>query len=181
MPDLEAPAPAPDGAGLAFWLGTLHAALLMLVLVLLLHVRGDLGDTLASLNTLVGLALFALLWGVAVYATSRAIEGLDLLAPAFDEVVRRGLKWGAMAGLLLFAPLAGLIVVGLTADALTGRQDAAVFLVVPLYVVPGAILAALAGGATGFLAALVDTLILPLALWLSPLPARPRGRPSPNV
>lgn len=91
-------------------LGTFNSAALALALLLLLYPRGRSGDTLAGLSTLTGLALYVALWATTVYATRRALHGIDLLgdAGAGDRFFGQALRWGGFTG-IAFLLEAGLI------------------------------------------------------------------------
>lgn len=81
-------------------LGTFHTAAVGLTLLFLAYPGGSLGTTLGSLSTLAGLALFVALWAITVFATTRAIGGLDLPAGVTAGYHRRALRWGALNGML---------------------------------------------------------------------------------
>jgi hypothetical protein len=83
---------------LGWILGTFHTAAVGLALLVLAYPGGGLGVTLASLSTMTGLAIFIALWTITVFATSRAIRGLDLAAGATAGYHRRALRWGALNG-----------------------------------------------------------------------------------
>ena len=91
-------------------LGTFNSAVLALALLLLLYPRGRFGDTLAGLSTLTGLALYVALWATTVYATRRALDGIDLLGDvrAGDRFFGQALRWGGFTG-VAFLLEAGLI------------------------------------------------------------------------
>lgn len=81
-------------------LGTFHTAIVGLALLLLAYPGGGLGTTLANLSTAAGLGLFVALWVSTVFATGRAIAGLDLLAGGSAPYFRRALRWGALNGIV---------------------------------------------------------------------------------
>lgn len=91
-------------------LGTFNAAALALVLLLLLYPRGRFGDTLTGLSTLTGLALYVALWATTVYATHRALHGIDLLgnARAGEAFFGRALRWGGFTGIAFLVELAAI-------------------------------------------------------------------------
>ncbi|WP_136600674.1 hypothetical protein [Salinigranum halophilum] len=141
--------PGDDGregdAALSAWaLATFHAATLLLVPLTLAHVVAPdaLGDLLAGLDTLVGLALFLVLWG-ATWWTNRRY----LAACAFADAGRTlavGARWGAVTGL----PLLGCVVVA--AFVATNPTFAA------LVLVAGGLVAPLVGAVVGALFAAFD-------------------------
>jgi hypothetical protein len=91
-------------------LGTFHTAVVGLALVLLSYPGGGLGTLLASLDTPTGIALFVALWTITVFATGRALRGLDPLAPvAAGPLFRRALRWGALNGVLFLWAAATLL------------------------------------------------------------------------
>lgn len=90
-------------------LGTFHSAAVGLALLFLAYPGGGLGTTLASLSTITGLALFIALWSITVFATSRAIRGLDLAGGAIAGYHRRALRWGALNGVLFLWSFAALL------------------------------------------------------------------------
>jgi hypothetical protein len=102
---------------IAWALGTFHAGVLLVTLVLLLHVTGGLASLLGGLNTATGLALFAVLWVTTVWSTRRTLLGA--LGPALQNempiyrlvgraVWRGGINGAAFlvgAGLILAIPI----------------------------------------------------------------------------
>lgn len=109
------------GNPLLIWcLAAFHAAGLVLLLVMLLYLSEDLGETLDGLNTAVGLALYIVLWATNWWATGKAIDGLDLTNPdqpvTGGALLGRGLLWGGVNGVLfllvVFAPILVVIVAG---------------------------------------------------------------------
>lgn len=94
---------------LAWILGTFHTAAVGVALLFLAYPGGGLGVTLASLSTVTGLAIFLALWTITVFATSRAIRGLDLAAGAAAGYHRRALRWGALNGAVFLWSFAALL------------------------------------------------------------------------
>jgi hypothetical protein len=94
---------------LAWILGTFHTAAVGVALLFLAYPGGGLGVTLASLSTVTGLAIFLALWTITVFATSRAIRGLDLAAGASAGYHRRALRWGALNGAVFLWSFAALL------------------------------------------------------------------------
>ncbi|MCK9486492.1 MAG: hypothetical protein M0R73_07300 [Dehalococcoidia bacterium] len=157
---------AQEGPGrFAFALGTFHATALVVAAVLLAHARGGL-DALDGLNTMVGLALFALLWAASVAGTHWALR--DVHVHALDVALRRGVVGGGISGLIVLgvglAVFAVLVPFGLvqTEGGLAGLGNVVVtvLFIVGVYGVIGAVVAAVVGGALGFVFALVDWAIL---------------------
>ena len=109
------------GASTATWaLGSFHAAVLALLLVLLGFPGGGLGDALDGLNTAVGLAIFGLLWAISWWATARATRGLSLIDGALEggarDMLSRSWAAGTLAGLALLLSLAALALLAIGLD-----------------------------------------------------------------
>ena len=171
------------GASMATWsLGSFHAAVLTLLLVLLGFRGGGLGDALGGLNTAVGLAIFALLWAISWWATARATRGL----PSIDSALESGAAhifwraWGAggLAGLVFLLSLA---VVALLANALDdpgrirdARPDLLVALVVLFYLAVASAFAYVIGGLIGVAFALLDRGLIALS-YVLPAPETRAG------
>jgi hypothetical protein len=64
-----------------FALGTFHAAVLIVAVVLVLYAAGGLAPLLSSLSTIAGLALFCALWLTTVWSTHRTLRGAFTVAP----------------------------------------------------------------------------------------------------
>jgi hypothetical protein len=88
----------------------------VLILISLLYRNGGLGSVLSQLDTLVGLAIFCVLWFCTWCATRRALRGRDWSifqeAGLSENLLVRGMLWGAATGALF---LCGLLTVALTA------------------------------------------------------------------
>jgi hypothetical protein len=121
-----------DSRLVALALGTFHAVLFTLALVLLLYLTIDLGEALDGLNTLAGLAIFGALWTTSVYCTHRGMHDAGLepgSAAAAGPVLRSGESWGAWNGVLFFWCLlaAGLVLVAVAAIGHSGEQSSGGF------------------------------------------------------
>ncbi|TMD02646.1 MAG: hypothetical protein E6J01_17575 [Chloroflexi bacterium] len=117
MAELTKPGTIERDRLIAWALGTFHAGVLLVTLVLLLHVTGGLPSLLGGLNTASGLALFAVLWVTTVWSTRRTLLGA--LGPALRNempiyqlvgraVWRGGINGAAFlvgAGLVLAIPI----------------------------------------------------------------------------
>lgn len=136
-------------------LGTFNSAALALVLLLLLYPRGRFGDTLAGLSTLTGLALYVALWATTVYATHRALHGIDLLGDprAGDAFFGRALRWGGFTG-VAFLLEAGLIQI--VSLALGGEPPLAALLFLIPFGVIGSLVAFVVGALVGVTLGAVD-------------------------
>lgn len=120
---------------LAWALGTFHACVLGVLILMLLYPRGVLGQTLAGLETLTGLLIFIALWATSVWTTRHAIaDAVWLSTDPTDRGVffSHALRWGAATGVLFLVELG------------------AIFLVRTLIVAPSAITSAGALGLAGF-------------------------------
>lgn len=99
---------------LAWALGTFHACVLGLVLLVLLYPTGGLGQLLAGLETLTGLLIFIALWSTSVWTTRHALaDGVWLSTSPIDRAVFFGqaLRWGAATGTLFLAELGAIFLV----------------------------------------------------------------------
>lgn len=171
------PAASPQ---LVSWaLGTFHASLFVVVLVIFLYSQGTLASLLQGLNTALGLALFAALWATTLYTSSRALRGVALAGPEMSRsrLLSRGVRFGTLNGLLF---LAVLLVASLLSRLLlppAGNVMPLMAVLLTIYVGSFAILIAFAiGGLTGLVVSLVDLVLLGLADRLAhPAPTRSRS------
>jgi uncharacterized integral membrane protein len=141
---------------LAWGLASFHAAVLLVVPLWLAHVVAPVavGDLIGGLDTLVGVALYLVLWGSTWWSNRRY-----LAASAFEGSVRTlksGAKWGAVTGLPL---LGGVVLAVLVAT----NPTFAAFLLVA-----GTVVAPLVGAVVGALFAGVDVVLVRLAGTLVP-------------
>ncbi len=151
----------------AFALGTFHAGTLVVVGVLLAYRNGGV-ESLGDLNTVLGLGLFALLWAASVAGTEWALR--DVRVHTLDVALRRGIAGGVRSALLVLVVVIVFVVAsvpfGLTDEG--GLAGLGNMLVVALYIVGvygvlGGVVAAVVGGAIGFVFAVIDWLVLCLA------------------
>jgi hypothetical protein len=117
MVELTGPGTIERDRLIAWALGTFHAGVLLVTLILLLHVTGGLASLLGGLNTATGLALFAVLWVTTVWSTNRTLQGtlgpaLQTDVPVYRLVGRavwrggiNGAAFLAGAGLILAIPI----------------------------------------------------------------------------
>jgi hypothetical protein len=155
----DGPRVDPTDDPLAAWgVGTLHASLFVLAPVVVAHAGGALGDLLAGVGTLAGLALFAYLWAAVGLASRRWLRGVDPDRPL--DAATGGATWGAAAG-LGFLP--GVVLAVLVA---TGNLPLAAVLLLA-----GALVAPLVGATSGALLAVVDVAFLRTARRLAPVGA----------
>jgi hypothetical protein len=139
-------------------LATFHATAFVLAIVLFAYSRNALGAGLSGLNTFVGLGLFVALWATTYVTTSRALEGLDLIASARDRgrYPRRTLGWGAANGMSFLAILG--IVALVAAISITRPDQVASGILFPaLFIAPIAlIVSAAVGGVVGAIFGILD-------------------------
>jgi hypothetical protein len=98
----------------AWTLGTFHAAILVIIPVVVAHRGGNLGGVLAGLSTGTGFLLFLGLWAVSLWSTARALRGIMWQNPELPmptpTLLRRGFVWGGASGavfsVFLFAVIA---------------------------------------------------------------------------
>jgi hypothetical protein len=154
---------------LAWALGSFHASFFVLILILVLVTRGGLGSILSGLNTLMGFALFGLLWTLAWWATRRGLKGFDF--SNLDELdltglLGRSLKWGGVAGVLVLLGLALVVAVnalaelaGILTSLTTSRDTQTAVAVVGLIATPiAAIVAYIIGTLIGGILGTVDAM-----------------------
>ena len=145
-------------------LGTFNVTLLFLVLILPLHLFGELGDLLEDLNSVLGLALFGLLWVVTSYCTYRGVEESGAMQGARTaDTLRSSLRWGAINGMAFAAGLiAGFtalsVVVALASLSLGPAVFLLIFGVIALMI--GGIVGALVGVALGVIFGMIDLCLL---------------------
>lgn len=156
-----------DGGQLLVWgLASFHAALLVALAVGVLYATEAAGDVLAGLDTWIGVLAYFYLWGVTVW-TNRAlferVEG-DLVTerPGSGALLAEAMKWGGLAGLLVFLPV---LVVGIVFFVGAGGLEAVPFLL--LAAVIGTVVSVGIGVVAGVVFALLDLLLLGAARsWL---------------
>jgi hypothetical protein len=150
----SAPRDAPDPL-LAWGLASFHAAVLLVVPLWVGHAVAPvaLGGLLDGLDTLVGVALFLVLWGSTWWSNRRYLATSALETPRGTVVA--GAKWGAATGL----PLLGCVV--LAALVATSPVFAAVLLVAGSVVAPflGAVVGAVLAGVDVVFDRLAGTLV----------------------
>jgi hypothetical protein len=161
-----------DSHLLGLALGTFNVALLVLLIVLPLHLTGELGDLLEGLNTVLGLSVFGVLWVVTCYCTYRGINAAGLVpgGPALvGPVLRNAFAWGAYNGVIFFNLLliGSLIVVSVESTA-DGDSDSpfGVIVFAVLAFGAGTVLSSVVGSIAGVVFATVDALLLRASRWL---------------
>ncbi|WP_255196425.1 hypothetical protein [Halorarius litoreus] len=140
---------------------TFHTGLLVLLAVWLIHLSDALRDLLGGLDTLVGLALYAVLWGIVWLATGRAFDAAPPTESSTRRLLQRGAVYGALTGVgFLLVVLVG----GFVAALLLGGQVLSVL----IFAFIGAVVAAIIGGVIGVGFALLDRSLLRLGARLTP-------------
>jgi hypothetical protein len=95
------------GGLVVFALGTFHAAVLIVALVLVLYAAGGLASLLSGLSTIAGLGLFVALWATTVWSTNRTLRGAFTVAPwtsvAADTLIARAAWRGGVNGIMFLA------------------------------------------------------------------------------
>jgi hypothetical protein len=150
---------------LTVWaVATFHASLFVIASVLAVYRGGGLGSLLASLNTLVGLGLFAALWATTFFTTGRALVDINLLGEV-DEVrfARRVIRWGAANGMAFLAVLGLVAIIGATLALPPGSSPFG-SLTFALFAAPFAlVVAAAVGGVVGAIFGVIDLGLLAVA------------------
>ncbi len=139
-------------------LATFHATGFVLAIVLFAYSRDALGAGLSGLNTFVGPGLFVALWATTYATTSRALEGLDLIASARDRsgYARRAFRWGAVNG-MSFLVILGIVAVATAVGNTRPGQVATGILVPALFIAPFAlVVSAAVGAAVGLIFGTLD-------------------------
>jgi hypothetical protein len=156
-------------------MGSFHAVLLTLVLVLFSYGGGALAGQLGGLGSLAGAMVFLALWGLGVWTAGRALQGFNLAPrrPADgDSVFVVGILWGGTYGALFFLALAATFIggrlvyllPGLASEATRG-QDRLIDL---LRDAPGVLAFVAIGGLVAYVVGLVIGTafgLLDLSLW----------------
>ena len=153
---------------MAFGLGTFHAVVLVLVLLMPLFLFADLGEALEGLSTALGLAIFAALWVSSVYCTHRGLRdaGFHLAEKvSVRNLMSSGSIWGTWNGVLFFwALLAGgslLLLAEAVTEGETPLVGVLVFSIAGFGV--GTVFAAPIGAFVGTVFTAVDLALLSLA------------------
>jgi hypothetical protein len=161
----------PEDRGLLVWaFAAFHTGIFVLALVFFLHLRGSLGAVLASLNTLVGIALFVALWAVIGWSTRRGLKRLtrstggagifSVTGVKLGDALVQALWWGGVTGLLFFA---GLVVYTLVFVLLPNVASAPVaFGVLLVYTSLGGVVAFVIGALSGLVLGLIDGILVGL-------------------
>ena len=169
---------ARDGQRLAVSaLGSFNLGLTTLLGILALHLAGGLDDALGSLNTVVGLVIYAVLWAVVTWGVGRGMAPLDLTRaelPTWGDTFEAGTKGGALSGVVVAGGLGVLVMcLGLVELAFGGLSrpslaEAAqgvglLALAVVIYSMVGGLIGFAVGAAVGAALALLDRTLLGVA------------------
>jgi hypothetical protein len=158
-------------------LATFHTTAFVVVLTTLLHLAGGLSPGLRSLNTLVGLALFGVLWLSTWWTTRKLVRGArwhwssgetphpSQPASSTDGGsllgwLGLGTLWGGVNGVLFV--VVTFIVLAL---AELPAQGPGLLLAVGMVVVP-VVVAFVVGAAVGLLFATIDLALVEVAAWI---------------
>lgn len=142
----------------AVGLATAHVCLVGLAGVLALHATGSLGPALEPLGTGTGLALFGILWVVALATHHRGIDPASLRGPsgwAWVDLLAAGFAWGAITGAGFFWAIAALGLGSVLLGDPTAVADIASVTTLLLGLI-GTAMSLLVGGMIGVLAAMID-------------------------
>jgi hypothetical protein len=159
---------------LAWALATFHTVFFFLLFVILLYLSGNLGQLLSSLNTLVGVAIFALLWLSTTFCTGHVVRSVEPAAlehpfASFDVIKRVMVKsafWGGVNGFIfLIGLLVILVFVFLTAilPVLFSPQIFGLVFSVGFFTSIASVIALILGGVVGIVFSLLDFVILNIA------------------
>jgi hypothetical protein len=149
-------------------LGTLHATLFVLAIVVSAFRAGGLDDLLGGLNTLLGLGLYGGLWMLTWWTTTRAVAGVDwrqVTAEDTGKLLLRGLRWGGATGVLVLLAVAVLLLANAMVGGIQGGgagTDALVGIAVASTtgLLIGSLVAFVLGGVVGVAFALIDVAAL---------------------
>lgn len=164
----EAGAAGSESSLLAWTVASANAALLVAVAVGLLYAADGLGDRLAALDTSIGVLAYGYLWAVTWWTNRRWLDALEPSLLSTEATVIAvsvaALRWGAVAGVLLFAPAFVAVAVLVGGNAGLGAVP---FLALGAGI--GALLAAGVGAVVGGLLGLVDVVLVRTSrAWLPP-------------
>lgn len=148
-----------DPALIVGWaLAAFHSTTLVVMLVTLLYLWAPVGELLAGLQTVVGLALYLVLWATTLWTnkhwprdTRLTIDGTAINSSSF---LRTSFKWGGVTGSVFFIALVILAV---------AAQTVPTSLFPLVIVLIGVIVAFVIGGITGCIFAFTDLALLRIA------------------
>lgn len=139
-------------------IGSFHAAAFVLVAVLVVHLTGDLGGTLAAGGTTPGLLAYGFLWLVSWALAGRALQAVDMYVDgglrSVPWLLGIGGCYGALTGLAVASPIVLLFVYGTVAGGLTQLGSSVLLIGIV------ALIAATIGALVGVVLAVVDFCVL---------------------
>ncbi|MFC6862057.1 hypothetical protein ACFQGE_01120 [Halomicroarcula sp. GCM10025817] len=103
--------PGGDWTLTAWALATVDVTLFVSLAVLVAHASGALGDLLAGLNTVLGIAIFAYLWVLVGLAVRWVLAGASLGEAQMRVLALRGVAAGAATGVAFLLGVVGVAVV----------------------------------------------------------------------
>lgn len=159
--DLDSRSPMRPDALVAWALGTFHACLLIVLLVLLLYRRGAVAGLLGETGTVAGILLFLSLWAISVWTTGRALRGVlggSTRVAGWDVAVGRAAVWGGFAGSLFLFCLVAVVLLPAVVQNWSGPS--AGFLVAVPFLLVAAGVAFVVGAMVGALFGGLDVLLL---------------------
>lgn len=168
---------ASQGEALLTWsLATFHTAFFVVALVTALYWLGPLGELLGSLNTLIGYALFGILWLSTWWTTRRTLRRVARLyqAPSFSEMIlgseapplftvdffSQAVWWGGVNGAVFFLFILGGLLLDLLARLLANPGEGVGLLYLVFLGLIGFVVAGIVGAVVGFVLAVIDALLL---------------------
>ncbi len=170
---------------LAFALATFQTSVFVFVPLLLVFLKGDLGDQLEELDSRLGIALFLLLWLTTFYCTLRALGEVGLDTMRSDPTVAmlvKGAQWGAIDGMIFFVVLA-VSILGYAVIGASGNDHESAFIgtvsVILLgltVTVVGGVVALIIGGIAGLIAAIIEVPLIYVAQALTGIEREPPPR-----
>lgn len=159
---------------LAWAMATFHTVFFFLLFVILVYLSGNLGQLLSSLNTLVGVAIFVLLWLTTAFCTGHVVQSVEPAAlehpfASFNVIKRVMVKsafWGGVNGFIfLIGLLLILAIVLLTAiiPVLFSPEVIGLVASVGFFTSIASVIALILGGVVGIVFSMLDFVILGIA------------------
>ena len=170
---------------LVWGLAAFHTSLFGLILVILVLLFGDLGQALASLNTLAGLSIFGALWLTNWWCTRRVMREVDW-TPAHRPVLEgrllsSGMFWGGTNGVLFLLSLPLIALAGFGIEAINeGRLTDLGNLIffAAIAAILGTVFAFPIGAVVGLIFAVIDSLLLRISVAVAAVGAIESSEPN---
>lgn len=170
-------------------LATFHTAFFFALIFALLYVSGALAGLLASLNTLIGIGIYAVFWVPTWYCTHRAFSSLQradgIERPTFVDFILLGSKWGAVDGFLIYvlvvifgSAFAILFLLWAVVNGAAELEPAPLLLYGTIVVVVGLPFAFVIGGIIGIVFGIIDAILAAIAFRIFNALTRPALIPS---